>query len=71
MRLLRRKYPEYWDLMLKWDKDSPAAFHADGHTVHDFERRFQMEDDGFISADDKVFRWSMLDDELNYRIKGV
>lgn len=71
LRFLRKNYPEYWALMLKWDSDSPVTFHADGHTVHDFERRFQMEDDGFISPDDKVFLWSMLDDELNYRIKGV
>lgn len=67
LRLLRRNYPEYWALMLKWDFDSPVTFHADGHTIHDFERRFQMEDDGYICADDKVFRWSMLDEELNYR----
>lgn len=68
LRLLRRNYPEYWALMLKWDKDSPVTFHADGHTVHDFERRFCLEDDGLISADDKIFRWNMLDSELNYRL---
>lgn len=67
LRLLRQNYPEYWALMLKWDKNSPVTFHADGHTVHDFERRFQAEDDGLIFADDKVFRWSTLDKELNYR----
>lgn len=50
------------------DKDSPVTFRADGHTVHDFERRFQMEDDGLLSSDDKVFRWNMLDSELNYRL---
>lgn len=66
LRLLRRNYPEHWALMLKWDKDSPITFHADGHTVHDFERRFQLEDDGFISPDDR-FRWADLDTELNYR----
>ena len=71
LRLLRKNYPEYWALMLKWDKDSPVAFRADGHTVHDFDLRFQMEDDGLISPEDKVFRWAMLDAELNYRIKGV
>lgn len=71
LRLLRKRYPEYWALMLKWDSDSPMKFKADGHTVHDFEHRFQMEDEGMISPDDKVFRWSMLDAELNYRIKGV
>lgn len=68
LRLLRKNYPEYWALMLKWDADSPVTFKADGHTVHDFERRFQAEDDGLISAGDKVFRWSMLDSELNCRL---
>ena len=67
LRLLRKQYPEYWALMLKWDTDSPVTFHADGHTVHDFDRRFQLEDDGFISTDDKIFRWDMLNRELNYR----
>lgn len=67
LRLLRKNYPELWALMLKWDKDSPCTFHADGHTVHDFDRRFAAEDEGLIYPDDKVFRWSMLDDELNYR----
>lgn len=67
LRLLRKNYPEFWALMLKWDKDSPVTFHADGHTVHDFDRRFAAEDEGLIYPDDKVFRWSMLDDELNYR----
>ena len=68
LRLLRRNYPEYWALMLKWDKDSPVTFKPDGHTVHDFDRRFQLEDEGFICVDDKLFRWSMLDGELNYRL---
>lgn len=67
LRLLRKQYPEYWSLMLKWDKDSPVTFHPDGRTVHDFDKRFQLEDDGLIYPDDKVFRWDMLDGELNYR----
>ena len=68
LRLLRKQYPEYWALMLKWDTDSQVTFHADGHTVHDFDKRFQLEDDGFISTDDKTFRWDMLNQELNYRL---
>ena len=68
LRLLRRNYPEYWALMLKWDRDSPVTFHADGHTVHDFDRRFALEDEGFINPGDRKFRWSMLEDELNYRL---
>jgi len=67
LRLLRKQYPKYWALMLKWDKDSPVPFKPDGHTVHDFDKRFQLEDDGFISPDDKNFRWDMLNQELNYR----
>lgn len=68
LRLLRKQYPEYWALMLKWDNDSPVTFRPDGHTVHDFDRRFQLEDEGFISIDDKVFRWDMLNQQLNYRL---
>lgn len=68
LRLLRKNYPELWALMLKWDKDSPVTFHADGRTVYDFDRRFQMEDDGFISPDER-WKWEYLDSELvNYRL---
>lgn len=57
LRLLRKKYPELWNLLLKWDSDSPTTFKSDGHTVHDFDRRFQAEDDGLIKAGDRKFRW--------------
>ncbi|MBR6654334.1 MAG: hypothetical protein IKL27_06355 [Oscillospiraceae bacterium] len=67
LRLLRRNYPEYWALMLKWDLDSHATFKDDGRTVHDFDRRFQMEDEGLI--DPKApFRWDSLGKELNYSL---
>lgn len=66
LRLLRKNYPDLWALMLKWDADSPVTFHADGHTVHDFGRRFQLEDEGLIMPNEP-FRWSMLNDELNLR----
>lgn len=66
LRLLRKNYPELWELLLKWDSDSPVTFKADGHTVHDFDRRFQMEDENLIFPYDN-FRWEMLDQELNYR----
>lgn len=68
LRLLRKNYPEYWKLLLQWDKDSPVIFKPNGHSVHDYDRRFQLEDEGFISPDDKVFRWSMLDGPLQYRL---
>lgn len=68
LRLLRKNYPEYWELMLKWDLDSPVTFKPDGHTVHDFDRRFQMEDDGFIMPGDR-WKWEYLESELvNYRL---
>ena len=68
LRLLRKNYPELWALMLKWDADSPVTFHADGKTVHDFDKRFQLEDEKLIDPKGKVFRWSMLEDELNYTL---
>lgn len=61
LRRLRKQYPRLWALLLKWDADSPVSFHADGHTVHDFDRRFALEDKGLILTDRK-FRWKMLDD---------
>ena len=60
LRLLRRNYPDLWALMLKWDNDSPVSFKPDGHTVHDFDARFALEDEGFIKAEDR-FSWSMLE----------
>lgn len=44
LRLLRKQYPEYWALMLKWDLDSPVTFKPDGTTVHDLDKRFYWED---------------------------
>lgn len=67
LRLLRKQYPQYWALMLKWDLDSPVTF-RDGRTIHDFDRRFQLEDEGFLDKNDKSFRWSMLDKRLNMRL---
>ena len=67
LRLLRKNYPELWHLLLEWDNDSPVPFKADGHTAHDFDRRFQLEDDGLIDPK-ATFRWSMLDDDLQYTI---
>lgn len=61
LRLLRRDYPDLWQLLLKWDKDSPVTFKPDGHTVHDFDERFALEDMGVISANDK-WKWAYLKD---------
>ena len=57
LRNLRKNYPDLWAKLMALDLDSPVTFHADGHTVHDFDRRFQCEDEGLIKVDEK-FRWS-------------
>ena len=62
LRLLRKNYPKLWRLLLKWDTDSPVSFKPDGHTVHDFDLRFRLEDEGLIEPK-ATFRWSMLDDD--------
>lgn len=68
LRLLR-KYPDLWKMMLKWDADSPTTFRADGHTVHDFDRRFEYEELGIVPSD-RTFKWKMLDEERQMRFVG-
>lgn len=61
LRLLRKNYPDLWALLLKWDLDSPVSFKPDGRTVHDFDARFALEDEGLISPDDP-WKWGYLAD---------
>lgn len=73
LRKLRKQYPELWALLLKWDSDSPVPFKSPsrgspGRTVHDYDRRFQMEDEGLLIPGDPRFKWKMLDQPLNYRL---
>lgn len=63
LRLLRHNYPEYWKLMLKWDNDSPVTFKPD-HTLHDYDKRFEYEDKGFIFPNDRHFRWNCLYEDI-------
>jgi hypothetical protein len=67
LRMLRQMYPEYWKLLLKWDADSPVSFHADGHTVHDFDSRFALEDAGILLPGDSTFKWSMLTGDVQMK----
>lgn len=46
-------------LSLSYGKDTLACLGA-------IEKLGWPEDDGLISPDDKVFRWPMLEEELNY-----
>ena len=66
LRNLWRNYPDHWALLLKWDKDSPVTFKADGHTVHDFDKRFRMEEEGLIDTH-RPFYWKMLDNPPKFR----
>ena len=61
LRLLRTQYPEYWNMMLQWDKDSPVPFHPDGRSVTDYELRFSLEDRGLIDPK-KRFMWKNIID---------
>lgn len=67
LRELRHNYPDRWALLLKWDLDSPVSFKADGHTVHDYDERFRLEDEMLIDPE-KPFRWAMLKGDLQMRL---
>ena len=60
LRRLRKEYPDLWAKLLQWDSDSPTTFHPDGRTVHDFDERFRLEDEGLIDPNER-FRWSMIE----------
>lgn len=66
LRLLRKEYPKLWQILLKWDWDSPVTFKPDGRTVHDYDLRFYAEDLGLVPADRK-FRWKILEDPNFYK----
>jgi len=61
LRLLRKDYPNLWELLLKWDLDSPTSFKSAGQTVHDYDKRFMLEEKNLIPKD-RTFRWKMLDE---------
>lgn len=73
LRLLRKNYPNLWALLMKWDNDSPVSFHPPikrldgtiepGKTVHDFDRRFALENMGLVPKD-RTFKWQMVDDAI-------
>lgn len=62
LRKLRKNYPDLWALLLKWDKDSPVSFKGDGHTVRDYEKRFQMEAQAKVPIG-RTFKWNMMEDK--------
>lgn len=68
LRRLRHDYPDLWALLLKWDNDSPVNFKPDGHTVHDYDLRFQLEDEGLLTPGDTRFKWKQLHEDLQYSL---
>ena len=54
LRFLRHNYPEYWNMLLQWDLESPSTFRPDC-TVHDLERRFAAEDCQLSIFDNAVY----------------
>lgn len=64
LRQIRKNYPELWALLLKWDTDSPVNFKPNGRTVHDYDERFWLEDERYLTPGDPKFRWKMLKEDL-------
>lgn len=54
-------------MMLSFDKDSPIPFRPDGHSVHDFDLRFQLEEVKLIPKD-STFRWKFLEPYRNREV---
>ncbi len=66
LRLLRKNYPEYWAMLLKWDKASPITFKL-AHTLQDFEERFKLEDERIINPDER-FYWDCLKNGVQMKL---
>lgn len=60
LRYLRKHYPDLWGILLKWDSDSPVSFDANWHTVHEYDKRFGLEDIRLLDPG-KRFRWKALE----------
>ena len=72
LRKLRKNHPELWDKLMEWDEASPVTFKAPsrtspGRTVHDFDRRFQMENEGWLLPNDTKFKWAMLENNVQMK----
>lgn len=43
LRIIRKNYPQYWKMLLNWQKDSEVKFKPD-YTIQQLEERFRQED---------------------------
>ena len=60
LRRLYSEFPEYWQMMMDWDKDTELRFQI-AHTLEDYNCRFRMEKEGLVPAG-RTFRWSMMEE---------
>lgn len=69
LRTLRKKHPQLWHLLLKWDADSPVSFRANGKTVADYDKRFYLEDISAVPTN-RTFKWQMLNEPQQLSFLG-
>lgn len=60
LRHLYNEFPEYWQMMMCWDKDTSMRFKI-AHTLEDFDCRFRMENEGLVPVGRK-FKWNMIEE---------
>lgn len=67
LRRLYNEYPEYWRMLLDWDKDANQSFKI-GRTLAEYSERFRLETEGLLDPESNNFRWAQLEGELQYRL---
>lgn len=65
LRRLYNEYPEYWQMMMAWDKDSKKRFKID-HSLEEYDKRFRMEEAGEL-REDISFEWAMLEEPVQLK----
>lgn len=60
LRRLYNEFPEYWQMMKEWDKETNTRFQIN-HVLDDYDCRFRMENEGLVPIGRK-FRWNMIEE---------
>lgn len=60
LRRLYNDFPEYWALMMAWDKDTDKRFKID-NTLSAYDERFYWESKG-LAPSGRQFRWDWIDE---------
>lgn len=63
LRRLYNEFPDYWALMMAWDKDTEKRFKIN-NTLSDYDKRFRAEALGRCPIN-RTFRWDELDMALD------